>query len=118
MTNESEVGVKKAAELLRQGAVMLEEACPICKMPLFKLKNGDVVCPTHGKVYIVKSDEEEKIIKRNLQLDEVENILIDGLYISAKKIKEDPLDSERIIQIIRYLDALERLRKIKSNTSQ
>ncbi|AAK41078.1 Sjogrens syndrome scleroderma autoantigen 1 [Sulfolobus islandicus Y.G.57.14] len=118
MTNESEVGVKKAAELLRQGATMLEEACPICKMPLFKLKNGDVVCPVHGKVYIVKSDDEEKIVKRNLQLDEIESILIDGLYLSAKKMKEDPLDSERIIQIIRYLDALERLRKIKINSSE
>lgn len=118
MTNESEVGVKKAAELLRQGATMLEEACPICKMPLFKLKNGDVVCPVHGKVYIVKSDDEEKIVKRNLQLDEIENILIDSLYLSAKKMKDHPLDSERIIQIIRYLDALERLRKIKINSSE
>ena len=56
MTNESELGVKKAAELLRQGATMLEEPCPICKMPLFKLKNGDIVCPVHGKVYIAKNE--------------------------------------------------------------
>ncbi|MEM0015694.1 MAG: Sjogren's syndrome/scleroderma autoantigen 1 family protein [Saccharolobus sp.] len=118
MTNESELGVKKAAELLRQGAIMLEEPCPICKMPLFKLKNGDIVCPVHGKVYIAKNEEEEKIIKRNLELDEIENILINGLYLNAKKIKEDPSDSDSILQIIRLLDAIERLRKIKINTSQ
>lgn len=118
MTNEHEVGVKKAAELLRQGATMLEEACPICKMPLFRLKTGEVVCPVHGKVYIVKSDEEERIVKRNLELDEIENILIDGLYVNAKKIKEDPSDSEAILQVIRYLDALERLRRIKPSNSQ
>ncbi|NON62549.1 Sjogren's syndrome/scleroderma autoantigen 1 family protein, partial [Acidianus sp. RZ1] len=55
----SEGSVKKAAELLRQGAVMLTDSCPICNYPLFRTKSGDVVCPTHGKVYLVKNDEEE-----------------------------------------------------------
>ncbi|AOL15743.1 hypothetical protein BFU36_02250 [Sulfolobus sp. A20] len=117
MTNQTEEGVKRAADLLRQGATMLEEACPLCKMPLFRLKNGDIVCPTHGKVYVVKNEEEEKSVKKKLELEEIESILISGLYSNAKKVKEDPSDSESLLQIIRYLDALERLKKLRANDS-
>ncbi|ARM75693.1 Sjogren's syndrome/scleroderma autoantigen 1 family protein [Acidianus manzaensis] len=109
--------IKKAAELLRQGATMLSESCPICNSPLFKLKSGDIVCPVHGKVYLVKSDEEEAKIKREFSLDSVEGILIDGILVVAKKIKEDPMDSENIMQMIKYLDALERLKRITSQRS-
>ncbi|HEU97496.1 MAG TPA: hypothetical protein ENO36_01385, partial [Fervidicoccus fontis] len=41
---------------------MLPHSCPICGSPLFKLKNGDIVCPIHGKVAIV-SDESEIVEK-------------------------------------------------------
>ncbi|BDC19008.1 Sjogren's syndrome/scleroderma autoantigen 1 family protein [Acidianus sp. HS-5] len=109
MTDDS---IKKAAELLRQGATMLSDACPICGSPLFKLKNGDVICPVHGKVYIVKSDEEEKQVKKDIMLNSVEDFLVEGLYSTAKKIKEDPYDSETLVQVIRYLDAIERIRKL------
>ncbi|AWR97051.1 hypothetical protein DFR86_05390 [Acidianus sulfidivorans JP7] len=115
MTDDS---VRKAAELLRQGATMLEESCPVCHSPLFKLKSGEVICPIHGRVYLVKSDEEEAKIKREFTLDSVESILIDGISIVAKKIKEDPMDGDNLMQMIKYLDALERLRRITSQHSK
>ncbi|MCI2415014.1 MAG: hypothetical protein MPF33_07220 [Candidatus Aramenus sp.] len=109
---------KKGAELLRQGATMLSESCPICHSPLFRLKNGDVVCPLHGKVYIVKSDEEEKKVKKDLVLTSTEDELIEGLNQMLKKLKEDPKDSEALLQVIRYLDAIERIRRILGTSQQ
>ncbi|PVU71151.1 hypothetical protein DDW09_00135 [Sulfolobus sp. SCGC AB-777_L09] len=109
-----EESVKKAAELLRQGATMLDIACPICYMPLFKLKNGDVVCPTHGKIYIVKNEEEEKQITTSLVLDNLEKVLVKGLENISNKLKENPMDEDSVTQIIRYLEALERVRRIKN----
>lgn len=106
--------VKKAAELLRQGATMLDLACPICHMPLFKLKNGDIVCPTHGKVYIVENEEEEKRITSSLVLENLENTLYKGIEILDEKLKKDPLDVDSITQVIRYLEAIERITRIKS----
>jgi UPF0148 protein len=52
--------VKKSAELLKQGAKMLSIQCPICGSPLFRLRNGDIVCPIHGKIHVV-SDETQVI---------------------------------------------------------
>ena len=116
MTKE-DTGIKKAAELLRQGATMLDIACPICNMPLFRLKNGDIVCPNHGKVYLVKNEEEEKKVSLSLTLDFIEQTLFKNMNVVADKLKSDPMDSEALLQIIRYLDAIERIRKIKSISS-
>ncbi|MCY0860255.1 MAG: hypothetical protein OWQ54_07480 [Sulfolobaceae archaeon] len=107
-----DAGIKKAASLLKQGAVMLDISCPICHMPLFKLKSGEIVCPNHGKVYVVKNEEEEAKVKREVSLQGVEETLLDGLFAVAKKIKEDPSDEESLKQVIYYLDALDRVEKL------
>ncbi|EHP68663.1 MAG: Sjogren's syndrome/scleroderma autoantigen 1 family protein [Metallosphaera yellowstonensis] len=106
--------VRKAAELLKQGASMLSESCPVCNNPLYKLRNGEIVCPIHGKVIIAKDEEEEKRLKRDLLLDSLEETLIESMTSISKRVKEDPMDSDALLQVIRYLDSLERLRKIRS----
>ena len=115
--SKEDAGIKKAAELLRQGATMLDMACPICNMPLFRLKNGDIVCPNHGKVYVVKNEEEEKKVSLSLTLDFIEQTLFKNMNVVVDKLKSDPMDSEALLQMIRYLDAIERIRKIKSISS-
>ena len=37
--------VKKMAELLKLGAIMLPQKCPVknCNLPLFKLRSGEIV---------------------------------------------------------------------------
>jgi len=54
----SEGSMKEMGELLRRGARMMSKACPVCGTPLFRLKNGEIVCPSCKRpVKIVKGDE-------------------------------------------------------------
>ena len=39
--------IKKMAELLRSGATMLQDACPVCNSPLFKV-DGKTLCAKCG----------------------------------------------------------------------
>ena len=68
--------VKRAAELLKEGAVMLQETCPICGSPLYKLKDGRIVCPIHGEIMKIKSKKEETAIKVDNALDDLINAMI------------------------------------------
>ncbi|QKQ99598.1 hypothetical protein GWK48_03585 [Metallosphaera tengchongensis] len=114
----SEQSVKKAAELLKQGATMLSEACPLCNSPLYKLRNGEIVCPVHGRVILAKDEEEERKFQRELLLDSAEKILVESLNGVVEKLKNDPMDSEVIMQVIRYLDSLERLKRIRESSPE
>jgi len=40
--------IKEMAKLLTSGATMLAESCPKCGSPLFRLKDGKVMCPSCG----------------------------------------------------------------------
>ncbi|RLG83278.1 MAG: hypothetical protein DRO18_08050 [Thermoprotei archaeon] len=35
--------IRKMTELLRSGAIMLDQACPLCGSPLFRLRSGEGV---------------------------------------------------------------------------
>ncbi len=113
LASRSEV-VKKMAELLKLGAVMLPQKCPVknCNLPLFKLRSGEIVCPTHGRVYLVRSDEEAKQIlsKASLMqvLDALEKRVIEVLNKSGNNIL-----SVGYREIIGWLEVLERIIRIR-----
>ncbi len=90
---------------------MLGDACPQCGSPLFKLKSGEVVCPEHGRVLVVKSEREELKVKEEVIFSQVEDKLIQGLSKVSSKLEESPEDPEMLTQIIRYLEAIERLKR-------
>jgi UPF0148 protein len=110
--------VKKMAELLKSGAVMLAETCPVkgCNLPLFKLPSGEIVCPVHGKIYMVKTEEEAKEVRAKVTihsvLDKLENKVISIL---------DELSEQTIPQtteLIEWLEVLERIRRLKNLISE
>lgn len=113
MASRSEA-VKKMAELLKLGAVMLPQKCPVknCNLPLFKLRSGEIVCPTHGRVYLVRSDEEAKQIlsKASLMqvLDALEKRVIEVLNKSGNNML-----SVGYREIIGWLEVLERIIRIR-----
>lgn len=106
--------VKKMAELIKSGAVMLPETCPMpgCHLPLFKTKTGEVVCPVHGRVYVVKSDEEAREVKTTvslaLTLDRIEERAVMEMNAMITERSEiEPTD------LIKWLEVVERVRRIK-----
>jgi UPF0148 protein len=114
---DREEAVKKMAELLRSGATMLAETCPICGSPLFKLRSGEIICPIHGKVYVVSRDEDiSKISAENVlsRLEHLASIKIDNL-MKRLSIEED---IETIEMISRWLDILLKIRAIRTGSSK
>ncbi len=110
--------VKRMTELLRSGAVMLDQACPACGSPLFKLRSGEVICPIHGPVRVVKTEHEAIEVTTDAVLDEIEKVFSEramNVLRRLKTIKEDIDEGEELIKLLIYwLDVLERVRRIKS----
>jgi|ECHhosMinimDraft_1075155.scaffolds.fasta_scaffold00334_10 UPF0148 protein len=112
MASTKDEGIKKAADLLRQGATMLGDSCPVCGMPLFKLKSGEVVCPQHGRVYVVKDEEEERRVRRRAELIEAQDLLITNAFRLVKKLEREPEEAEVLVQVLRYFEAIERVSRL------
>ncbi|MEZ0289501.1 MAG: Sjogren's syndrome/scleroderma autoantigen 1 family protein [Sulfolobales archaeon] len=109
---DREEAIRKMAELLRSGATMLAETCPICGSPLFKLKSGEVVCPIHGRVYIVSKDEEISKISTETVLNKLETIASRQIDLLLRRMSEEN-EFETLEAISRWLDILIKIRAIR-----
>lgn len=105
--------VKRIAALVMQGAVMLPETCPLCGSPLLRLKSGDIVCPIHGKVIVVKSEEEAREVEIEATVSEVE-------HYAARKIKELMEEGEprEILLWLQVIEVGERIREVRGRRLQ
>jgi len=106
--------VKIMAELLKSGAVMLADICPVegCNLPLFKLKSGEIVCPVHGKVHVVKTDEEAREVYSRTYvsyvLDRLESLALKTIESLSNTPDVDPTD------LIKWLEVVERIQRLRS----
>jgi len=109
--------LKRMAELLKTGASMLEEACPQCGSPLFKLTSGEVYCAKcDRKVLIVKSDEEVPSALTPMALSTLEETLTVNLQRLEKAVRAEtsPEALEGLLKLVNsHLEALERIRRIR-----
>ncbi|WP_440059919.1 Sjogren's syndrome/scleroderma autoantigen 1 family protein [Thermogladius sp. 4427co] len=107
--------VKKMAELIKAGAVMLAETCPVpgCGLPLFRTKTGEVVCPVHGRVYLVKTDDEAREIKTTVGLSIVLDKIEERALLEINSMLSDRVEIEPT-DLIKWLEVIERVRRIKS----
>jgi UPF0148 protein len=115
---KEESGIQKAVELMRQGATMLNEACPECSGPLFQLKD-DILCPEcRKKVIIVQSDAEVQEIEKDAILAELDLAVSTQIEKLLKRLDAET-DSDELMGIgrliILWLEALEKLKRIRSN---
>lgn len=96
---------------------MLEEACPQCNSPLFKLTTGEIYCAKCGrKVIIVRSDEEIPSAVTPVALSTLEETLTVNLQRLEKQIRKTE-DAEVLEQLLRlvnaHLEALEKVRRLR-----
>lgn len=105
--------VKIMAQLMAQGATMLEQTCPICGLPLFRLRSGDVVCPLHGKVYIVSSDEEAREV-------EIDDAILKVEYAAAIRARDMAIKGELdgVSDLLMLVEAAERIRRLRLERSR
>jgi len=106
--------VKRMSELLKAGAAMLAETCPSCGSPLFRLRGGEVICPLHGKVFLVRSDEEASTASVISVLSKIEDLASVKMMELVKRLStnNDPLDLE---SLLKWLEIVQRIQEIKRN---
>jgi len=113
--------LKRMAELLKSGATMLEEACPSCGSPLFKLPTGEIYCAKcNRRVVVVKSDEEIPSALTPMALSTLEETLtlnlrrLDGLV----RTESNPENLEKLLRLVNaHLEALEKIKRIRRFTA-
>ena len=103
--------MKNMGELLRKGATMLSESCPECNTPLFRLKDGSLICPMCNKpVVIVPADAEGMA-----QQGSIDETLLNKVKQIQGKLEAE-IEPEKINALLetlmKLLDARERVRKI------
>jgi len=112
--------IKKMADLLKAGATMLSISCPVDKVPLFKLKTGEVICPICGtRFYIVKDEAEHAAATVSIALESLERTVIskitqlDGTLraLNADTVSKDMLESLKL-----WLEILEKIRGLRKSS--
>ncbi len=112
--------IRKMADMLRAGATMLSEVCPQCGSPLFKLKSGEVVCPIHGRVFLVKTEEEVEKVTTYAILEELERSVIKILVNMQRSLTDTEGLEEleyRARNLIAWLEVLERIHRLRRELS-
>ncbi len=98
--------VRRMTRLIAEGATMLAETCPIDGLPLFKLKSGDVVCPVHGRVWIVSSEAEAEDVEIDFIIRKVE--------LHAARKAYQLLNSDDASELIPWLNVIETAERIRN----
>lgn len=110
------VHVKRMADLLKSGAILLSEHCPVCNSPLFDI-SGKIYCVKCDRpVQIVKSAEEEGKVKADIFLADLEETFYLKMReaIAAVKSESEPdRVSKNLTLISQWLDLLERVKRLK-----
>ncbi|RLI06597.1 hypothetical protein DRO32_05315, partial [Candidatus Bathyarchaeota archaeon] len=112
---EAEV-LRRMADMLRRGAVMLNLQCPACSSPLFRLRSGEIWCARCQKrVVVVEEGQDETVATSDILLGSLEQTLLRKLGELDKMMKEEE-DLSRLRELSALLsgllDNLERLRKM------
>ena len=113
MSNDEHI--KRMAYLLKSGATMLEDHCPECDSPLFKIK-GDIWCPRCNKRVITVKEGEESLMSMTSLLSDIEKTTLTKIQDISKQIMEerDIANLERLCGLlVKLLEALEKTRRIQ-----
>ena len=108
MSDVDKIKVKEMAELLRKGATMLSQTCPQCKVPLFKLRDGTIICPVCKRKVV--------FMKENGTIDESITLVIEKLrgtlLTKLVKIVDELEQTDELDKILKLLEAAENIFKL------
>ncbi|HDQ06400.1 MAG TPA: hypothetical protein ENN36_06745 [Candidatus Bathyarchaeota archaeon] len=115
--SEDSKNIKAMADLLRQGATLMEHSCPACSSPLFKLKSGELWCVSCKKrVIILKEGEPEPKAPQAPAFSSLESTILAKIEALEKQLAEET-DAEKLnslgATLSTLLENLERIRKMK-----
>ncbi len=123
--NSDKEVVQKMARLLKSGATMLDKLCPMCGIPLFRLKSGEIICPKCGQKFIfVETDEEELEVRGNLTIQDLEKSVLAKLdYLRRKLDTSSSLEeisdvSDAIYRLLKIIEVSRNVRKIENKSRE
>src|SRR3989442_5690778 len=110
--------VKRMADLLKSGATMLSDVCPVCGTPLFKVK-GEVFCAKCNKpVVYQKAMSPQATLSPGYLLDSVEMTIIGKISEANEILTLEKLPEKRELnsnRLLGWLSILEELRGLKDS---
>ena len=113
--------IRRMSELLRSGATMLSQVCPVCNTPLFRV-NGQLLCPKCNRnVVVVKEGEEETVAVSISVFGDLENTVLNKMreIDNAMKDTTDIDEARELANALSvWLDVFERLKRVKRTLNQ
>lgn len=114
MNDKDDPSVKRMADLLRQGATMLADACPQCGSPLFKVKD-DIYCVKCDRRIVYANSEEVEVEAVKTLIPELRVTLINKLK-ALNEVVDNETDTEALTKLanlmVLLLQALHKLENI------
>lgn len=108
--------ITRMADLLKSGATMLENHCPVCSSPLFRI-NEEIWCPKCNKRVVIVDESDASLPTSISALNHLEHVLLLKIQEISERISNET-DDEKLKQsselILAWLKALERIYKIQT----
>jgi len=96
---------------------MLSATCPDCKVPLFKLRSGEIICPSCDRRVVFAADEQEakRVVTEQTVISEAESVVLEKISELTKLIKESSSEESYLLakQLLRWLSIAEKIKKIQ-----
>ena len=111
--------LKRMADMLRQGAVMLDIQCPACSSPLFRLRSGEIWCARCQKrVIIVREGQDITVAASDILLSSLEQTILNKLGELNEMLKAE-VDITRLRELSGLLSGLlDNLARIRRMTGR
>ena len=111
MTNSSD-SVKLGAKLLLEGAKMLNTPCPICRNPIYQLRDQRLYCTTCVKEVVRENSSESNTIDLEEASKESDKDPITAKIAQLSSMLDKETDPSKIVEIA---DTIKKLQQIQNN---
>lgn len=109
--NNQDIALKNMSKYLLQGAEMLQESCPNCKVPLLKLKNK-IFCGGCNKEVIYASEETAHDIQHSMTYEtESKTILKNSETLLLGKLENitNKLSNQQGTELLQSLEIMQKI---------